>query len=153
MYQIKAYIHSSHFWTRCQISSMHSSTRKTPQKKTLKISLRHLLVNLKNVWVLAQPMLCSMELSREWQPLIFPPIQASDGALRSVKHKRWMEALIYDIKLAPTQVRFGRYAVSVSRVSQATIILQIFFLLQLVYLLRKIHFFQKDEKNIPGIGL
>ena len=89
MYQIKVYIHPSHFWTRFQINSMHS-TRKTPQKRTLKMSLRHLLVNLKNVRVLEPPMLCSIELSRQWQPLIFPPIQASDGSLRSVKHERRM---------------------------------------------------------------
>ena len=65
---------------------MHSSTRKTPQKKDVKISLH--LVNLKNVRVLAPPMLFNIELWRQWQPLIFPPIQASDGALRSVKHER-----------------------------------------------------------------
>ena len=57
-------------------------------EKDAKISLRHLLVNLKNVRVLTPPMLFSIELWREWQPLIFPPIQASDGALRSVKHER-----------------------------------------------------------------
>ena len=33
-------------------------------------------------------MLLSIELWRQWQPLVFPPIQASDGALRSVKHER-----------------------------------------------------------------
>ena len=33
-------------------------------------------------------MLFSIELWRQWQPLMFPPIQASDGALRSVKHER-----------------------------------------------------------------
>ena len=30
-------------------------------------------------------MLFSIELWRQWQPLIFPPIKASNGALRSVK--------------------------------------------------------------------
>ena len=60
---------------------------KTPQKRTLKISLRHLLVNLKNVRVLAPP-LFSIEMWRRWQPLMFPPIQVSNGALRSVKHER-----------------------------------------------------------------
>ena len=65
---------------------MHSL--KTPQKKTLKMSLRHLLVNLKNVRVLAPPMLFGIELWRQWQPLIFPPIQARNGALRSIKHER-----------------------------------------------------------------
>ena len=25
---------------------------------------------------------------RQWQPHIFPPLQAADGALRSVKHER-----------------------------------------------------------------
>ena len=54
----------------------------------LKISLRHRLVNLQNVRVLAPPMLFRIELWRQWQPPIFPPIQASDGALRSVKHER-----------------------------------------------------------------
>ena len=88
MYQIKAYIHPNLFSTRCQISSMHSSTRKTPQKRTLKISLRYLLVNLKNVRVLAPPMLFSIGRWRQCQPLVFPPIQASNGALRSVKHER-----------------------------------------------------------------
>ena len=72
---------------RCQIRSMHSLTRRTPQKRTLKISLRHLLVNLKNVRVFA-PLMFSNELWRQWQPLIFPPIQASHGALRFVKHER-----------------------------------------------------------------
>ena len=72
---------------RCQISSMHSSTRKTLQKRTLKRLLRHLLVNLKNVRVLAPPTLFRIKLWRQWQPLIFPLIQASDGALRSVKHE------------------------------------------------------------------
>ena len=65
---------------------MNSSTRKTSQKRTLKISLRHQLVNLKNVRVLASPMFS--ELWRQWQPLIFPPIQASNGALSSIKHER-----------------------------------------------------------------
>ena len=51
------------------------------------MSLGHLLVNLKNVRVLAPPMLFSIELHRQWQPLIFQPIQASNGALRSVKHE------------------------------------------------------------------
>ena len=36
------------FLHRCQISLMHSSTRKQPQKRTRKVLLRHLLVNLKN---------------------------------------------------------------------------------------------------------
>ena len=36
MYQISACIHPSRFWTRYQISSMHSSTRQTPEKRTLK---------------------------------------------------------------------------------------------------------------------
>ena len=53
-----------------------------------KISLRHLLVNLKNVRVLVPPMFFSIELWRQWQPLVFPTIQASDGALRSIKHER-----------------------------------------------------------------
>ena len=66
---------------------MHS-TRKTPQKRTLKLSLRHLLVNLKNVRVLVPTMLFGIELWRRWQPLIFPPIEASNGALRSTKHER-----------------------------------------------------------------
>jgi len=67
---------------------MHSSIRKTPHNRTLKISLRHLLVNLKNVRVLAPPTFFSFELWRQWQQPLFPPIQASDGALRSVKHER-----------------------------------------------------------------
>ena len=33
-------------------------------------------------------MLFRIELWRQWQPLMFPPIQASGGALRSVKHER-----------------------------------------------------------------
>ena len=72
----------------CQISSVRSSARKAPEKRTLKILLRHLLVNFKNVQVLAQPMLFNIELWRQWQPLMFPPIQASNGALRSEKHER-----------------------------------------------------------------
>ena len=28
------------------------------------------------------------KLWRQWQPLIFPPIEASNGALRSLKHGR-----------------------------------------------------------------
>ena len=62
-------------------------TRKTPQKRTLKIPVRHLLVNLKDVRVLAPP-LFSIEIWRRCQPLMFPPIQVSNGALRSVKHER-----------------------------------------------------------------
>ena len=61
------------------------STRKMSQKRTLEISLRHLLVNLKSVRVLAPPMLFSIELRRQCQPLIIPPIQASRGAPRFVK--------------------------------------------------------------------
>ena len=76
------------FLYKYHISSMHSSTRKMPQKITQNISLRHLLVNLKYARVLAPPMLFSIELWRQCQPLIFPPIQASNGALRSVKHER-----------------------------------------------------------------
>ena len=37
------------FFIRYQISSIHSSTRKMPQKSKPKILLQHLLVNLKNV--------------------------------------------------------------------------------------------------------
>ena len=76
------------FWYRCQISSMHSSTRKTAQKRTLKISLLHLLVNLNSVRVLSPPMLFGIELWRQRHPLTFSSIQASDGPLRSVKHER-----------------------------------------------------------------
>ena len=54
----------------------------------LKISLCHLLVNLKNERVLALPMLFGNERWRKWQPLMFPPIEASDGALRSVTRER-----------------------------------------------------------------
>ena len=43
--------------------------------------------SLKNVRVLAPPTF-SIERWRQWQPLTFPPIQASDGAPRSVKHER-----------------------------------------------------------------
>ena len=61
---------------------------KTASEADAKNKLRNLLVNLKNVRVLAPPMLFGIELWRQWQPLIFPPIQASDGALRSVKYER-----------------------------------------------------------------
>ena len=57
----------------------------------LKVSIRQLLlVNLKNGRVLAplNRMLFGIELWRQWQPLIFPSIQASNGALRSMKHER-----------------------------------------------------------------
>ena len=40
-----------------------------------------------NVRALAPP-LFSIELGRQLQPLIFPPIQAPNGTLRSVKHER-----------------------------------------------------------------
>ena len=39
-------------------------------KNIRKISLRHLLVNLKNARVLAPPMLFGIELRRQWQPLM-----------------------------------------------------------------------------------
>ena len=61
---------------------------KNASEKNAKISLRHLLVNLKNVRVPAPPMLFGIELWPQLQPLMFLPIQASDGALRSVKHER-----------------------------------------------------------------
>ena len=66
---------------------------KNALEKNDKIKLRHPLVNLKNVQVLAPPflprrMLFSVELWRQWQPPIIPPIQASYGALRSGKHER-----------------------------------------------------------------
>ena len=49
---IKSHIHPNVFSAgRCQISSMHS-TRKTPQKRTPKIPLRHRLVSFKNIRVL-----------------------------------------------------------------------------------------------------
>ena len=67
------------FWDDCQINSMHSSTRKTPQKRTLRLSLRHLLVNLKNVRVFALPMPFNIELRRQCHTLIFPPIRSSNG--------------------------------------------------------------------------
>ena len=63
------------------------TTRNTPEKKTLKKTL-HLLVNLKNLRVLVPPMLFSIERWRQCQPLIFPPIQASNRALRSVTLER-----------------------------------------------------------------
>ncbi|CAN0405943.1 unnamed protein product, partial [Laminaria digitata] len=51
-------------------------------------SLRHLLVNLKHVRVLAPPTLFNIKLRRQCQPLILPPIQASIRAPRSVEHER-----------------------------------------------------------------
>ena len=60
---------------------------KKAKEKKAKISLRHLLVNLKNVLVLAPPMLIT-GLWRQCQPLVVPRIQYFDGALRSVKHER-----------------------------------------------------------------
>ena len=68
----------------CQLSSMHSSTRKTPQKKTPKISPRHLLVNLTNVRVLAPPMLLSIGIWRQWQPLmLFKPLTESPAVRKA----------------------------------------------------------------------
>ena len=46
----------------------------------------HLLVNLKNVRVLARPMLFNIELRGQCEPLTFPPIQTPNEAPRSVKH-------------------------------------------------------------------
>ena len=86
-YYIQAYIHPN-FLHRCPISSTHSSTPKTPHKSTLKLSLRHLFVNRKNIPVVAPPKLISIELWRQWQQLLFPPSQVSDGNLRSVRHER-----------------------------------------------------------------
>ena len=69
---------------RCQISPMHYSAGKTPQKRTLKISL-HLLVNLKSIRALAPPMFC-IEIGDNGNHLYPHRFQASYGALRSAKH-------------------------------------------------------------------
>ena len=61
---------------------------KNASEKNDKNILRHLLVNFKNVRVLAPQMLCSIKLWGQWQPLMFPPIQASNEALRHVQHER-----------------------------------------------------------------
>ena len=73
---------------------MYSLTRKMPQRRTLKISLCHLLVNFKNVRVLEPPMLIGSELWRQSLSLIFPPIQASNGAMPSTKQERRIVVII-----------------------------------------------------------
>ena len=69
---------------------MHSSTRKPPQKITQKYNsaIYNNIGQLKNVRVLAPPMLFGIEPWRQWQPLKFTPIQASNEALRSIQHER-----------------------------------------------------------------
>ena len=85
--KIEAYIHPSLFVKAPnQFDSFFYP--KNGSEYNSKILLRRLLVNLKNVWVLAPPMLFSIELWRYSQPLVFPSIQASNGAVRSVKHDR-----------------------------------------------------------------
>ena len=83
---IDAYIHPNRF---CQVPDQFDAffNQKNASENNAKISLRHLLVNFKNVRVFAPPMLFSIELWRQWQPLIFPPIHTANGALRSVKHE------------------------------------------------------------------
>ena len=160
---------------------MHSTSKK-PQKRTLKISLRHLLVNLKNARVLAPPMLFGIELWRQWQPLMFPPSslwrspavrkarapqgsssgqelqnnQNSAIALRdantsmraferftgSTVRLGWMYALIWGIKLTPTQDRFGRYA-AFRKAFPRTLLYRKYSLVAA----EKTIFFQKDEKK------
>ena len=61
---------------------------KTASEKNAKIITPPSIGQIENARVLAPPMLFGIELWRQWQPLIFPPIQASDGALRSVKDER-----------------------------------------------------------------
>ena len=51
----------------------------------IKISL---LVKLKNVRVLAPPTLFGIDNLRQGRPLTFPPIQPSNGSLRSIKPER-----------------------------------------------------------------
>ena len=54
-------------------------------------------MNLKNVRVLARPMLFDIELRRQCQPLIFPPVQASNGAPPFVKRYPSNVILVYGL--------------------------------------------------------
>ena len=82
-YYMKAYIHPNIFG---QVSDQFDAffNPKNASENNAKRYLRHILVNLKKVRVLAPPMSFSIELRRQCQPVIFQPIDASDGALRVV---------------------------------------------------------------------
>ena len=54
----------------------------------LKKQLRHLVGQLEKRTSCRATHVVYIQFWRQWQPLVFPPIQASDGALRSVKHER-----------------------------------------------------------------
>ena len=66
---------------------MHS-TRKNASEKDAKKITPPFIGQLEKRTSFAPPMLFSIELWRQWQPLTFPPIRASDRALRSVEHER-----------------------------------------------------------------
>ena len=79
---IKGYIHPILFVQAPDQFKAFFNPKNALEKK-IKISFRHILVNLKNVRVLAPRMLFSIGFWRQCQPLAFPPIQASIGALFS----------------------------------------------------------------------
>ena len=78
--QIAAYIHPNLFVQMPDQFDAFLNPKNASEKKSKKKLLRHLLVNLKNVRVLAPPMLSSIGLWRQCQLLVFPPIQTSNGA-------------------------------------------------------------------------
>ena len=87
MSYVKYYIHRYHFIEMPDQfdSSFHPYIL---QKRTPKLSPRYFkLFNSKSVRVVAPPMSFNIELWRPRQPLIFPPIHAPNGGLRSVKHE------------------------------------------------------------------
>ena len=84
----KAYIHSNRFFTTARSLRRILQPEEGLRDERYKIARRHLLANLKNVRVLAPPMLFNIELRRQCQPIAYRPVQASNRALRSVKHER-----------------------------------------------------------------
>ena len=63
------------FWYYSQINSTHSSTRKTPQRRTLQIALRQLEKPTSS----RATVVVYVELRRQCPPLTFRPMPASNG--------------------------------------------------------------------------
>ena len=81
--KIIAHVHAAHGHTRRQFFGMYQL-----ETRFARITLRHRLVSLKNVRVLAPRILFNIELRRQCRLQAYRPVQAPNGAPRSAKHER-----------------------------------------------------------------
>ena len=81
-------LHAPHFFVRLPDHPDAGISSKTNVMPCIVYILRDLLINLKNVQVLAPPILDVIELWRQCQRLAYRRVQASNGTPLPVKHER-----------------------------------------------------------------